>query len=75
MGRLLPNGGPTIDKTCDGLDTPLYFTSRYGNNKFVQMLIEKQVDINLTNAKGDTPLHDACNKDTLILLGFFSLIK
>ena len=48
----------------DGGATPLHIACSYSNADIVQLLLDKDANVNLRDDGGDTPLHIACNRKT-----------
>lgn len=61
--ELLEKGGPSLINTRDqsSLETGLHIAARQKNLAYVKFLIGHGANVNMRNAKGETPLVIACN--------------
>ena len=70
LQKLYEKGGPTLVNTRDqtSLDTGLHIAARAKNLRYVNFLIAAGANVNMRNAKGETPLVIASN------LGFIEAV-
>ena len=59
MIELLLKNGANVNKTDNGLETPLHFAASYGKLEVVEALLEKGADVNFKSNSSWTALHFA----------------